>query len=160
MSFINYIFILLFIIIVNCSGNKVSNYHGAKSLDTKFDQIQINITNKNDLIKIIGTPSTISDFNKNKWVYVERLKTNQSLLKFGAQKIKKNNVLIVELSSSGILIDKKLLNLEDMNDVKYLKKTTNKEFKNSDMLYGIISSLREKINGRIYEDKSKRFKLD
>ena len=33
-----------------------------------------------------------------------------------------------------------------MNDVKYLKKTTNKEFKNSDMLYGIISSLREKIN--------------
>ncbi len=146
MSFINYIFILLFIIIVNCSGNKVSNYHGAKSLDTKFDQIQINITNKNDLIKIIGTPSTISDFNKNKWVYVERLKTNQSLLKFGAQKIKKNNVLIVELSSSGILIDKKLLNLEDMNDVKYLKKTTNKEFKNSDMLYGIISSLREKIN--------------
>ena len=88
----------------------------------------------------------MSDFDENKWFYLERLKTNQSLIKLGAQKIKKNNILIVELSDAGILLDKKLLNLEDMNDVKYLKQTTNKEFKNSDMLSGIISSLREKIN--------------
>ena len=88
----------------------------------------------------------VSDFDNNKWIYLERLKTNQSLIKLGAQKIKKNNILIVELSDAGILLDKKLLNLEDMNDVKYLKQTTNKEFKNSDMLSGIISSLREKIN--------------
>ena len=33
------------------------------------------------LIKIIGPPSTISDFNKNKWFYIERLKTNQSFIK-------------------------------------------------------------------------------
>ena len=52
----------------------MTNYHGAKSLDIKFDQIQENITNKNDLIRIFGPPSTISDFNKNKWIYFERLK--------------------------------------------------------------------------------------
>ena len=143
----------LFIIIVNCSGNKVTNYHGAKSLDIKFDQIQENITNKNDLIRIFGPPSTISDFNKNKWIYFERLKTNQSLVKLGAQKIKKNNILIVELSNSGILKEKKLLNIEDMNDLKYLKETTDKEFKNSDMLYGVISSLREKINAPLKNRK-------
>ena len=143
----------MFIIIVNCSGNKVTNYHGAKSLDIKFDQIQENITNKNDLIRIFGPPSTISDFNKNKWIYFERLKTNQSLVKLGAQKIKKNNILIVELSNSGILKEKKLLNIEDMNDLKYLKETTDKEFKNSDMLYGVISSLREKINAPLKNRK-------
>ena len=143
----------LFIIIVNCSGNKVTNYHGAKSLDIKFDQIQENITNKDDLIRIFGPPSTISDFNKNKWIYFERLKTNQSLVKLGAQKIKKNNILIVELSNSGILKEKKLLNIEDMNDLKYLKETTDKEFKNSDMLYGVISSLREKINAPLKNRK-------
>ncbi len=153
MFFINYIYVFLFIIIVNCSGNKVTNYHGAKSLDIKFDQIQVNITNKNDLIKIFGPPSTISDFNKNKWIYFERLKTNQSLVKLGAQKIKKNNILIVELSNSGILKEKKLLNIEDMNDLKYLKETTDKEFKNSDMLYGVISSLREKINAPLKNRK-------
>ena len=59
---------------------------------------------------------------------------------------KKNNILVVQLSSSGILKNKKLLNLEDMNDIKYLKKTTTKDFKNDDIFYGIFSSLREKIN--------------
>jgi Small protein A (tmRNA-binding) len=146
MLFIKYFYIFCFIIIANCSGNKVSNYHGTKSLDNKFDQIYINSTNKNDLLNILGPPSTVSDFNENIWIYVERLKTNQSLFKFGAQKIKKNNVLIVELNDIGLIKNKKLLDLNDMNNIKYLKKTTYKEFENSDMLYGILSSLREKIN--------------
>ena len=146
MSFIKYFYLIIFIIIVNCSGNKVSNYHGVKSLDLKFDQIEINVTNKNDLIKIIGPPSIKSDFNKNKWFYLERIKSNQSLFKLGAQKIKKNNVLVVELNTSGVLINKKLLNLENMNDVKYLRNETNKEFESKNVLYDVFSSLREKIN--------------
>ena len=132
----------------------MTNYHGTKSLDTKFNEIQVDKTNKNDLMKIFGPPSTKSDFDKDTWFYVERLKTNQSLIKLGAQKIKKNNILIVKLSSNGILKSKKLLNLNDMNDVKYLKETTNKEFKNADMLYGIISSLREKINAPLRNRKN------
>ena len=41
-----------------------------------------------------------------------------------------------------------------MNDVKNLKETTDKEFKNTDMLYGIISSLREKINAPLRNRKN------
>ena len=141
-----FLILLILIFTYNCTGNKVSNYHGSKSLENKFDKIEVGITNKNDLINIIGPPSSISDFDKNKWFYIERLKTNQSLVKLGTQRIKKNNILVVQLSSSGILKNKKLLNLEDMNDLKYLKKTTTKDFKNDDIFYGIFSSLREKIN--------------
>tara|TARA_B100000886_G_C20322402_1_gene448712 strand:+ start:29 stop:484 length:456 start_codon:yes stop_codon:yes gene_type:complete len=144
-----YIYIFFFILIVNCTGNKVSNYHGSKLLDEKYNKIFINKTNKNDLLLIIGPPSSISDFNKNKWYYFERLKSNQSLLKLGKQKIKKNNILVVELNGDGILIDKKLFNLEDMNDLKYLKTTTQKEFKKDGMMYNVFSSLREKINSPI-----------
>jgi len=57
--------IIFFIFIINCSGNKVSNYHGSKILDDKFNKIEINQTNKNDLVKLIGPPSTTSDFDKN-----------------------------------------------------------------------------------------------
>ena len=146
MSVIKYFYLILFIIIVNCTGNKVSNYHGVKSLDLKFSQIELNITNKNDLIKIIGPPSIKSDFNQNKWFYLERIKSNQSLFKLGSQKIKINNVLVVELNNSGVLIKKKLLNLDNMNDVKYLKNETNKEFESKNVLYDVFSSLREKIN--------------
>ena len=146
-------FLLLFIVLVNCTGNKVSNYHGSKSLESKVNKIEVNKSNKNDLIKIIGQPSTKSDFNVNKWYYVERLRTNQSLFKFGKQKIEKNNVLIVELNNSGILISKKILNLKDMNDLKFLKNTTKKDFKNDDLIYGIFSSLREKINAPLRNRK-------
>ncbi len=146
-------FLLLFIVLVNCTGNKVSNYHGSKSLESKFNKIEVNKSNKNDLIKIIGQPSTKSDFNINKWYYVERLRTNQSLFKFGKQKIEKNNVLIVELNNSGILISKRILNLKDMNDLKFLKNTTKKDFKNDDLIYGIFSSLREKINAPLRNRK-------
>ncbi len=131
---------------MNCSGNKVSNYHGNKLLSSKYDIIEVNVTNKNDLIKIIGPPSTISDFNENLWFYFERLKTNQSLIKLGAQKIKKNNILIVELNNKGILKSKRILDLDDMNDIEYIKTVTTKEFKNDNFIYGIFSSLREKIN--------------
>ena len=153
MFVIKFFYFIIFIIIINCSGNKVSNYHGVKSLDVKFSELKLNITNKNDLYKIIGPPSFKSDFNKNKWFYIERLKSNQSIFKFGTQKIKKNNVLIVELSKDGLLINKKILNLNDMNDVKYLKTQTDKEFQNKTVLYDVFSSLREKINAPIRSKK-------
>ncbi len=142
------IFLLfIFFITVNCSGNKVTNYHGAKLLEEKFNEIQINVSNKNDLINIIGPPSTVSDFNPNKWFYIERLKTNQSLFKLGNQVIKKNNILIVELNEKGILKNKNLLNLDNMNDIKYLKNVTAKDFKKKEkILSGVLSSFREKIN--------------
>ena len=140
------ILILLCIFIINCSGNKVSNYHGAKKLELKFSKIELNKTNKNDIIQLLGPPSTISNFDKNKWFYIERLKSNQSLLKLGAQKIKKNNILLVEFNNNGLLKSKKMFDLNNMNDVKYLKKTTEKDFQNDSIIYGVFTSLREKIN--------------
>ncbi len=94
----------------------------------------------------MGPPSTVSDFDKNKWLYIERLKTTQSIIKLGKQKLMKSNVLIVELNNKGIIINKKLLNLENMNDIKYLEDTTEKDFKNNNFIYGVLTSLREKIN--------------
>ena len=141
-----YIFIIVFIFIINCSGNKVSNYHGIKSLEAKYEKIEIKKTNKNDLIRIIGPPSTISDFDKNKWFYFERLKSNQSLFKFGKQKIKRNNILVVEIDQKGIVKSKNILDLNNMNDVKYVKEITVKDFKRDSTMYNVLSSLREKIN--------------
>ena len=138
--------LIIFIFIISCSANKLSNFHGSKSLEKKFSSIEKNKSNKNDLVKIIGQPSTISDFNTNRWFYIERLKKNQSLFKLGRQKIKKNNILVVEFDNKGILTTKKLLNLNDMKDVKYFKEITEKEFKQDNIIYNVFTSLREKIN--------------
>ena len=148
-----FLLIFFFIFITYCSGNKVSNYHGSKSLENKYDKIIINKTNKNDLLNIIGPPSSISDFDKNKWFYFERLKTNQSLIKLGQQKIKENNIIIVELSNNGIVKNKKLLGIDDMNNLNYFKDVTTKDYKNTSVIYGVFSSLREKINAPLRNKK-------
>ncbi len=139
-------FVFLFLFTLNCSSNKVSNNHGFKSLQEKFKKITINKTNKNDMLKIIGPPSSVSNFNKNKWLYIERMKTNQSIFKLGIKKINKNNILIVEFNNKGILKNKKILNLNDMNDIKFVKAITEKDFKQNNILFNILSSLREKAN--------------
>ena len=146
MFHIKFLYIILFLFIINCSSNKVSNNHGFISLNSKYEKISINKTNKNDILKIIGPPSSISEFDKNKWFYIQRMKQNQSLLKLGIKKIKKNNILIIEFDNRGILVKKNILDLENMNDIKYVKDITEKEFKQNDILFKVFSSLREKAN--------------
>ena len=138
--------LLIFLFTLNCSSNKVSNNHGLVSLQTKFDKITINKTNKNDIINIIGPPSSVSSFDQNKWFYIQRIKTNQSLFKLGIKKIYKNDILIVKFNTRGILNEKKILNVNDMNDIKFSKNITEKEFKQNDILYKVFSSIREKAN--------------
>ena len=141
-----FILIFVFIITTNCSANKVSKNHGFISLESKFEKIEINKIKKNDLVKVVGHPSSISEFDKNTWFYIERKKTNQSLFKLGIKKISKNNILIVEFNNKGLVKNKKLIDLNNMNDVKYVKKTTQKEFEQDNTIYNIFSSMREKIN--------------
>jgi len=137
---------MLLLFTLNCSANKVSKNHGFISLDLKVNKISINKSNKNDVINIIGPPSSISEFDNNKWFYIERKKTNQSLFKLGLKKINKNNILILSFDNRSILKEKKLLDLNDMNDVKYVKSITEKEFQQGNFMYGVLTSLREKIN--------------
>ncbi len=118
-------------------------------MNTKYEKIIINKTNKNDIIDIIGPPSSISEFDNNKWLYIERKKVNQSIFKLGIKKIDINNILVVQFSNIGILEKKKLLNLNDMNDVKYVKNITEKEFSQSTVMTGLLTSLREKINAPV-----------
>ena len=139
-------FIFIFLFTLNCSSNKVSNNHGFISLESKLEKISINKTNKNDILNIIGPPSSVSSFDNNKWFYIQRIKTNQSLFKLGIQKIEKNKILIVKFNNKGILSNKKILNIKDMNDIKFSKDITEKEFKQNDLLFKVFSSLREKAN--------------
>jgi len=141
-------FLLLLIVffITACSSNKVSKNHGFISLENKLENIVINKSNKNDIIEVIGHPSSISKFNSNKWFYIERKQTNQSLFKLGIKKISKNNILVIEFDNKGLAKNKRLVNQNDMNELIYVKKTTKKDFEQDNTLYYIFSSMREKVN--------------
>ena len=141
----NLFLFILFFFTLNCSINKVSNLHGFRFVDTKLDKIELNKSNKNDVRKIIGPPSSKSTFN-NSWLYFERKKTNQSLLKLGKKTISRNNILIIEFNKMGLVKDKTLLNLNDMNDIEIAEKKTEKDFTQDNFIYNLLSTLRNKIN--------------
>ena len=140
------IIILLLILTTNCSTNKVSKNHGFRSLENHYSKIKVNVSNKNDVVSLIGPPSYKSNFDESKWIFVERKHTNNSLFKLGLKKIEKNNILVVEFNNFGILEKKTLINKDQMNDIQYVQRVTDKKFDNDNFIYNVFSSLREKIN--------------
>ena len=58
------------------------------------------------------------------------------------------------LNNKGVLKSKKILDINDMNNLDFSKTITNKDFKNTNMFYNVFSSLREKINAPIKKMKN------
>ena len=141
-----YILILLLLFTLSCSLNKVKNNHGVLSLETKINKIEINKSNKNDIIKIFGPPSTKSTFDNNLWIYIERKKSNRSIFALGNKKITKNNVAVLEINNMGVLKSKKIYNLDNMKKYKFSENTTENTYEKNSYIYGVLTSLREKIN--------------
>jgi outer membrane protein assembly factor BamE (lipoprotein component of BamABCDE complex) len=123
----------------------VDNFHGVSSLEKKQTKLSINKSNKNDIIKILGAPSTQSIFETDVWIYIENRKIKSSLLKLGKNLVLTNNVLVLEIDNKGILKDKKFYNIDDKNDIKFSKDKTKMSDKDS-FVYGVFSSLSQKIN--------------
>jgi|TARA_B110000263_G_scaffold108482_1_gene94853 outer membrane protein assembly factor BamE (lipoprotein component of BamABCDE complex) len=141
-----YILILILFFTLSCSLNKVKNNHGVLSLENKISKIIINKSNTNDIINIFGPPSTKSTFDNNLWIYIERKKVNRSIFKLGNKKIVKNNVAILEIDNKGILKKKEIYDLNKMNKYKFSENTTQNNYEKNSYIYGVLTSLREKIN--------------
>ena len=62
--------IFLSLIVANCSIKKVVKHHGVPFLEKKQTSLVVNESNKNDIRKILGNPSTISKFDNNIWMEV------------------------------------------------------------------------------------------
>ena len=133
-------------IVSNCSMKKVVNHHGVPSLEKKQNNLQINKTNKNDIIKILGNPSTTSKFDNDVWIYIESKQTKSELKNLGQMSIYKNDVLVLEIDKYGLLKKKDFYNQKDMNNIIVAKDTTGKKFKKNSFLYDFFSSMRQKIN--------------
>ena len=48
------------------------NTHGINFLNNRADSLTVNKSNKNDVVKRLGNPHTISINDVNKWIYFER----------------------------------------------------------------------------------------
>ena len=84
----------------------------------------------------------------NLWSYIERTMTRGTLLKFGRNYLKKNNVLILEFDKYGILRKKEFYNIQDMKKITFAKNITENEIRKENFIYSFLSSVRQKMQQR------------
>ena len=146
--------ILIFLLLSNCRQNPVINTHGVAFLDIKQKNLIVKKTNKNDVKKILGHPSTIAVFDNSIWIYIERTRTKGKLLKFGQNITSKNNVLALEFDEYGILIKKDFYNKNQINKINFAQTTTDTVAREKNFIYNFLSSLRQKINKPVNKNKN------
>ena len=159
MKNILYLFILS-LIVTNCSFEKVVRHHGVSFLEKKQKNLIINKTNKNEIIEILGKPSTQSKFNNDVWIYIERKQTQSQFKNLGRMKIYKNDVLVLEIDNYGLLKKKDFYNVNDMEKIDIVKRTTEGNITKNSFIYDFMSSLRQKINDPLGVRAKKREEIN
>ncbi len=158
---IRLLYIILFSLIVsNCSFKKVVKHHGVPFLEKKQSILKINESNKNDIRKLLGNPSTKSKFDNDIWIYIERKQTQSELKNLGRMKIYKNDVLVLEIDNYGILKSKNFYNKDDMEKIKKVEVTTQAGFRKNSFIYNFMSSMRQKVNDPLGQRAKKRKQIN
>ncbi len=135
-------------------------HHGVPFLEKKQLELTVNKSNKNDIRKILGNPSTRSKFDNDVWIYIERKQTQSKIKNLGRMKIFKNDVLVLEIDDYGILKKKEFYNKEDMKNIKIVEETTEAGFTRNSFIYDFMSSMRQKINDPLGQRAKKRKEIN
>ena len=151
---------MISLIVTNCSLKKVVKHHGVPLLEKKQTSLIVNVTNKNDVIKILGNPSTTSKFDNDVWIYIERKQTQSKFMNLGKLEIFKNDVLVLELDNYGILKRKEFYNINDMQEINITKDTTETKFRKNKFIYDFMSSMRQKVNDHLGQRAKKRKEIN
>ena len=139
-----YIFFVI-LVATSCSVKQIDKYHGVAFLEKKQKELSINQSNKNDIIKILGAPSTKSILEDDLWIYIENRKSKSSLIKLGKEIVLTSNILVLEIDKKGILKNKRFYNIDDQNKINFNDDETKMSDKDS-FIFSVMSSLRHKID--------------
>jgi len=142
------IVIFFFLILNSCKLQEPYNNHGIVNLAKRAELIQINKTNINDVIRIIGQPHTISVQNDKEWIYFERILSKGEFHKLGQNVLKTNNILILEFNKFGIIKKKELIGKDAKNKIAFSEDITENKLTQKSFVQKFLSSLRNKMYGK------------
>ena len=142
-----FLIILLFlsVFLSNCQRNKVIKSHGIMYLENRQDLLEVNVSNKNDVIEKLGQPHSKSIKEENTWIYIERTKARDKIYTLGRTVLINNNVLVVKFNKYGVLEEKLFYDKKNMKDYKFTKTETQNEVRRGSFLQSFLQSLRQKM---------------
>jgi outer membrane protein assembly factor BamE (lipoprotein component of BamABCDE complex) len=140
------ILLLSFFLLASCSLREIQQNHGVNNLEIKQSKLILNKTNKNEIIDIIGPPSTKNFFENDVFIYIERKTSGSKITKLGKKKLIKNDVLVLEIDNRGILISKKFYNKNDIKMIDFENQITGVNYSKDSFINKFLNSLRQKID--------------
>ncbi len=135
-------------LLTNCQLKDPKKVHGINALTNKEKLLIVDKTNKNDVIKLIGRPHSVSIKSDDTWIYLERVITKGELLQLGRNVLIVNNSLILNFDKYGVLKEKKIFNLKDMNDIVYSDNKTQNTINQKSFVSKFLASIKQKMYNR------------
>ena len=137
--------VILFLILIGCQLQEPTKTHGILFLENRSNQLTVKKNNKNDVLKLIGSPHSRSFNDEDEWIYIERVLTKGSFHKLGQNIIKSNNVLVLSFNKYGILNSKNFLNQGDLNQLSFSKSITDNDLSKKSFVESFLSSIKSKM---------------
>lgn len=143
----NIYLIIIFFLLSNCQLQKTTKNHGILFLENRYNQLQVNKTNINDVLKTVGTPHTKSVSDKRTWIYIERILVKGKYHKLGQNIVKENNVLVLTFNKYGILEEKNFFDKDKLEKIKFTKKITENNLSQKSFVQQFLQSIKTKMYG-------------
>jgi len=131
--------------LINCQLQEPTKNHGILFLENRSKQLEVNVDNKNDVLKLIGNPHTKSISNEDSWIYIERVLTKGSFYKLGQNITKTSNILVLTFDKYGVLKEKDFLDKSSINKLKFSKKITENNLSKKSFVQNLLQSVRSKM---------------
>ncbi len=91
-----------------------------------------------DVLALLGTPSTVSTFDNRKWYYIGH-KTTQ--FAFQHPEVLERNVLVVSFDDTGYVSDKQIFSLEDGREIEPIARKTPTEGRDLTIMQQLLGNL-------------------
>ena len=134
-----YKYILVFFFIFSCTT--IDELHGIDNLKIKSESLQVDNTNTNDVLNLIGPPQNIGINNNNIWFYHE---VHQTRNKYGTKIITDNNTLRLEFNDLGIFKKVDFLDKKNLSKNPFDEASTISLGKDSSFLSSFLASMRQR----------------
>ena len=141
----NLFLLLVFFILIGCKLQEPTKNHGILFLKNRADKLTVDVSNKNDVLSIIGNPHSKSISNDDDWIYIERVLTKGEFLKLGQNTLKTNNVLVLSFDKYGVLKEKYLIDKNDKNKLVFSKNSTENKLSQASFIEKFLQSLKTKM---------------
>ena len=132
------IFAILFFQLNSCGLKVVENHGQIYEKNINFKELQVGKTTKNEIVELLGSPSTTSNFdNEQSWIYISS-EFKKFVFLDGSNTDQK--ILILSFNQN-TLKNKELLSKNDINNIEYEETLTDSRGKKVNWIKDFFSNL-------------------